>query len=83
MLDCLINLLFYYIYCHIVIYDDFLDEETRNKVYEQGMRGGGGVNESKREWGVGELEFEANMRMLDNAVSSYSLLAVFLICFAF
>merc|ERR1740119_41034 len=35
-----------------------IDEETRSKVYEQGMRGGGGVNVSKREWAVGELEFE-------------------------
>jgi hypothetical protein len=33
-----------------------------------GMRGGGGVNTSQREWGVGELEFEALMRMLDNSV---------------
>ena len=37
-------------------------------MYEQGMRGGGGVNVSKREWAVGELEFEALMRMLDNSV---------------
>jgi len=44
-----------------------IDEETRSKVYEQGMRGGGGVNVSKREWAVGELEFEALMRMLDNS----------------
>ncbi len=35
-----------------------------------GMRGGGGVNTSQREWGVGELEFEALMRMLDNSVRS-------------
>lgn len=32
------------------------------------MRGGGGVNISKKDWGVGELEFEALMRMLDNSV---------------
>jgi len=45
-----------------------LDEDTRARVYEQGMRGGGGVNISKKDWGVGELEFEALMRMLDNSV---------------
>ena len=46
-----------------------LDDETRARVYELGMRGGGGVNTSQREWAVGELEFEALMRMLDNSVS--------------
>ena len=56
-----------------------IDESTRRKVYECGQRGGGGVN-SKTEggpdgsgakqkvWGVGEMDFEALMRMLDNAV---------------
>ncbi|XP_023339341.1 protein hu-li tai shao isoform X1 [Eurytemora carolleeae] len=44
-----------------------IDEDTRARVYEQGMRGGGGVNISKKDWGVGELEFEALMRMLDNS----------------
>jgi len=45
-----------------------IDEETRAKVYEMGQRGGGGVNDKKdKEWGVGELEFEALMRMLDNS----------------
>jgi len=44
-----------------------IDEETRARVYEMGQRGGGGVNMSQREWGVGELEFEALMRMLDNS----------------
>jgi len=44
-----------------------IDEETRRKVYEVGQKGGGGVNTSKKEWGVGELEFEALMRMLDNS----------------
>ncbi len=44
------------------------DDETRARVYDLGMRGGGGVNTSQREWGVGELEFEALMRMLDNSV---------------
>ena len=33
------------------------------------MQGGGGVNTAKKEWAVGELEFEALMRSLDNSVS--------------
>merc|ERR1719187_357006 len=44
-----------------------IDEETRARVYETGQRGGGGVNTANKEWGVGELEFEALMRMLDNS----------------
>merc|ERR1711872_361079 len=44
-----------------------IDEETRAHVYEIGQRGGGGVNTANKEWGVGELEFEALMRMLDNS----------------
>jgi len=44
-----------------------IDDETRARVHDMGMRGGGGVNTSQREWGVGELEFEALMRMLDNS----------------
>jgi len=44
-----------------------IDEETRRKAYEVGSKGGGGVNSAKKEWGVGELEFEALMRMLDNS----------------
>ena len=57
-----------------------IDEETRKSVFEMGQRGGGGVNslaeggpsgqgEKKpaRAMGVGEMDFEAHMRMLDNA----------------
>jgi len=44
-----------------------IDDEIRRKTYEIGQRGGGGVNTSKKEWGIGELEFEALMRMLDNS----------------
>lgn len=44
-----------------------IDDETRRKTYEIGQRGGGGVNTAKKEWGVGELEFEALMRSLDNS----------------
>ena len=58
-----------------------IDEPTRRKVFEHGQRGGGGVDskteggpdgsatKGKKIWGVGEMEFEAMMRMLDNAVS--------------
>jgi len=44
-----------------------IDEESRRKTYELGQKGGGGVNTAKRDWGIGELEFEALMRKLDNA----------------
>merc|ERR1719319_2188526 len=44
-----------------------IDDETRRRTFEIGQRGGGGVNSSKKEWGVGEMEFEAQMRMLDNS----------------
>ena len=57
-----------------------IDESTRRRVFEMGQRGGGGVNslteggpdgsgeKKKRHWGVGEMDFEALMRMLDNQV---------------
>ena len=60
---------------------NIIDEPTRRKVFEHGQRGGGGVDskteggpdgsatKGKKIWGVGEMEFEAMMRMLDNAVS--------------
>merc|ERR1712156_572434 len=50
-----------------------IDEPTRRKVFERGQMGGGGVDSqdsaegSKKVWGVREMEFEAHMRMLDNA----------------
>lgn len=58
-----------------------IEESTRRKVFERAQLGGGGVDskseggpsgdgeKKKRKWGVGELEFEAQMRQLDNAVS--------------
>lgn len=62
-----------------------IPEETRQKVYLRGQQGGGGVNSKseggpdgsgdkskKRVWGAGEMEFEALMRNLDNAVSVYT-----------
>jgi hypothetical protein len=57
-----------------------IDEAARRKSYELAQRGGGGVDskteggpdgsgdKKKRKWTVGELDFEALMRMLDNAV---------------
>jgi len=57
-----------------------IPEETRQKVYQTAQRGAGGVNSKseggpdgsgdkakKRAWGLGEMEFEALMRNLDNA----------------
>merc|ERR1712088_1065223 len=57
-----------------------IDEPTRRKVYEMGQLGGGGVDslaqdgpaaegdkKKNKKWGVGEMEFEAMMRMMDNA----------------
>ena len=52
-----------------------IDEPTRRKVFERGQLGGGGVDsltqdptKKNKKWGVGEMEFEAMMRMMDNAV---------------
>merc|ERR1719273_1911454 len=55
-----------------------IDEPTRRKVFERSQRGGGGTNSKseggpdgsgakQKSWSVGEMEFEAMMRMLDNA----------------
>merc|ERR1739848_435760 len=57
-----------------------IDEPTRRKVYEMGQLGGGGVDslaqdgpaaegdkKKNKKWRVGEMEFEAMMRMMDNA----------------
>ena len=61
-----------------------IEEPTRRKTFELGQRGGGGVDsqseggpdgsgdKKKRKWGVGEMEFEALMRMMDNGVSHHS-----------
>ena len=60
-----------------------IDEPTRRKVFEMGQSGGGGVDSKQeggpdgskakgnKKWAVGEMEFEAMMRMLDNAVSFF------------
>merc|ERR1711981_1009612 len=51
-----------------------IDEPTRRKVFERGQLDGGGVDsltqdptKKNKKWGVGEMEFEAMMRMMDNA----------------
>jgi len=55
-----------------------IEEPTRRKVFEAAQRGGGGTNSKseggpdgsgakQKSWSVGEMEFEAMMRMLDNA----------------
>lgn len=49
-----------------------VDEEVRRKTYAVGSQGGGGVDTSGKKWKTGELEFEALMRQLDNAVRTES-----------
>ena len=57
-----------------------VNDEARQAAYETSRKGGGGVDSKseggasgqgskERKWKVGELEFEALMRSLDNAVS--------------
>ena len=41
---------------------------ARAQVKEVTAHGGGGVDSSGKKWKIGELEFEALMRLLDNAV---------------
>ena len=43
---------------------------AREQVKEVTSHGGGGVDSSGKKWKIGELEFEALMRLLDNAVST-------------
>lgn len=63
-----------------------IDETARRKTFELAQLGGGGVDskseggpdgsgdKKKRKWTVGEMDFEALMRMLDNAVRSKKIL---------
>jgi len=48
-----------------------IDEEARAHIYESGQAGGGKVDSNSgpgaKEWGVGEIEFESLMRIMDNA----------------
>lgn len=43
-----------------------IDEDTRAHIYEMGQAGGGKIDKTKT-WGVGEIEFESLMRIMDNA----------------
>uniref|UniRef100_A0A2C9JZ75 Class II aldolase/adducin N-terminal domain-containing protein n=1 Tax=Biomphalaria glabrata TaxID=6526 RepID=A0A2C9JZ75_BIOGL len=42
-------------------------EEAREQAYKTANQGGGGVETTGRKWKIGELEFEALMRTLDNS----------------
>ena len=71
-----------------------IGEDTRRKVFEMGQRGGGGVDSAseggvdgsgehkKKKWSVGEMEFEALMRMMDNAVSQMVIMIIYLDTFS-
>lgn len=52
-----------------------VSDESRRQAFLVGSQGGGGVDMGSggRKWRVGELEFEALMRLLDNAVSMSNL----------
>ncbi|XP_021374347.1 alpha-adducin-like isoform X3 [Mizuhopecten yessoensis] len=43
-----------------------VDSEVRKKTFMVGSQGGGGVDTGGKKWRPGELEFEAQMRQLDN-----------------
>lgn len=42
---------------------------AREQTHRVANQGGGGVDSTGRKWKIGELEFEALMRTLDNSVS--------------
>ena len=46
-----------------------VDNEIRRKTFNVANQGGGGVDTGSKKWKIGELEFEALMRQLDNCVS--------------
>lgn len=46
-----------------------VSQEVKQKTFSIANQGGGGVDSSGKKWKLGELEFEAQMRILDNAVS--------------
>lgn len=55
-----------------------ISDEARRKVHDVARGGAGGVNSKdgeqtseRKKWRVGEMEFEALMRSLDNAVSNF------------
>ncbi|KAL4231595.1 Adducin 3 (Gamma) [Mactra antiquata] len=44
-----------------------VSDEIKQKTFSIANQGGGGVDTSAKKWKVGEMEFEAQMRLLDNA----------------
>lgn len=46
-----------------------VSQDVKQKTFSIANQGGGGVDSSGKKWKLGELEFEAQMRILDNAVS--------------
>lgn len=46
-----------------------VSQEIKQKTFATANQGGGGVDSSGKKWKIGEMEFEAQMRLLDNAVS--------------
>ena len=63
-----------------------IDEDARRQAYEVGQGGGSNVtlpgtgdkdgDKKRKPWGVGEMDFEALMRMLDNGVRVSTLFSV-------
>lgn len=48
-----------------------MSPDVGRRVQEVTTQGGGGVSKNGILWTMGELEYEAYMRMLDNLVSNY------------
>ncbi len=46
-----------------------VSDEIKEEVQKVVQQGGGGVAGGGRKWKIGEIEFEAMMRQLDNMVS--------------
>lgn len=44
-----------------------VSQEVKQKTFSTANQGGGGVDSSGRKWKIGEMEFEAQMRLMDNA----------------
>lgn len=44
-----------------------VSQEIKQKTFATANQGGGGVDSSGKKWKIGEMEFEAQMRLLDNA----------------
>ncbi|XP_053407847.1 gamma-adducin-like isoform X8 [Mercenaria mercenaria] len=44
-----------------------VSQEIKQKTFTTANQGGGGVDSSGKKWKIGELEFEAQMRLMDNA----------------